>query len=230
MGHHFKRLHIFNVASIVLLCLHAPAALAETQAPLKAEAPDIKVGDSWTFDKIDGWKKSKDFTRVTTVTSVDDKEIRLELRRADNGETIAVVRNRDLNLLAVEAPSGANKSAPYLPTFSFPLEPGKTWEQPVTSTRSADPSRKVTATLKGTVIGWENVSVPAGTFQALKIEVGGYYKGSNARNTWDGQRFDTIWYAPEVKYFVKWIYRETDHRGTTATHEIVELAGYKIKQ
>ena len=48
-------------AVVALLSLPVAIALAETP-PARVEAPEVKSGDSWTFDHIDGWKKEKDYT------------------------------------------------------------------------------------------------------------------------------------------------------------------------
>jgi hypothetical protein len=139
-----------------------------------------------------------------------------------------LIRNRELNRLELEIPSGKNIVSPYYPNYSFPLDVGKTWEQKTTFTRNYE-NRKAVATLQGKVIGWEQVTVPAGTFRALKIELGGFYNGSNSSSNWSGQIFHTIWYVPEVKNFVKEIYRDT-YRGVTSNHDIHELVEYKLSQ
>ncbi len=59
-------------------------------------------------------------------------------------------------------------------------------------------------------VAWEKITVPAGTFWALKIEVGGwrYDLSTIVRGQQDPQRIEgTIWYSPEVKCAVKSTYR-----------------------
>ena len=220
--------HRFSTIIAYCLCLVGPV-LGQTAQSSKVDAPNIKVGDSWTYDRIDGWKKSKEFTTVTVVISVDEKEIRTESKRTDTGAVTKRIHNKDLNPLVTEQRRGKDLSEPYYPRYAFPLEVGKTWEQKVIFTRTYETDRKVVATLKGTVLGWEQVTVPAGTFNALKIEVKGWYNGSNYRGTWSGRMADTIWYVPELKNAAKWIYQDTT--GTqTFNHDIWELVEYKPAQ
>jgi hypothetical protein len=68
--------------------------------------------------------------------------------------------------------------------------------------------------LKSKVIGWEQVTVPAGTFWALKIEQTGWSNDLSpsaivATYQRAGVRVDlTLWYSPEVKYIVKSIFKQ----------------------
>ena len=216
-------------AVVALFFLPTAIALAETP-PARVEAPEVKIGDTWTFDHIDGWKKERDYTSVTTVVSLEDNGSRTEtITRTDNGIVATNTRTKDLNQMIRDTPSGKFIATPYIPTFSFPLEAGKTWEQEVANTRSRDLSRKVIWQAQGKVIGWEKVTVPAGTFDALKVVIKGYYRGSDAHNSWSGERTDTVWYVPEARRYVKWIYMDVP-RGKVMDHEIYELAAYKLAQ
>lgn len=208
-------------------------ALAQNASSTKVEAPSLKIGDSWTYDRTDGWKNLKEYTSVVVVTAVNEGEIRTEAKRTDNGEITTIIRNKDLNRRAIQVANRKFDSDPYYPTYAFPLEIGKSWEKEVTFTRNFD-DRKVVTQLKGEVIGREKVTVPAGTFDALKIVVKGSYNGwsgsaPQGSNRWSGQQSETIWYAPEVKNAVKSIYEDSNtFRSVTKT--ILELVEYKLAQ
>lgn len=77
--------------------------------------------------------------------------------------------------------------------YSWPLTPGKVWDQ---NTREERPVERQTrdSTSTWTVEGEETVAVPAGTFQALKIV---------ARNRQTSAVGYEMWYAPAVKQWVK---------------------------
>jgi len=187
----------------------------------------MKVGDAWTYDRIDGKTKSKEFTTVISVTSADDKEIRTESKRTDNGTTLTTVRNKDLNRLVTDTPPGKTLSDPYHPEYAFPLTVGKTWEQKVVTTRSNQPDWKTVATLKGKVLGWEQVKVPAGTFNAIKIEIGGIYNGSDPRGQWNGLITETIWYVPELKNAARWTYQDNIRGRGDFNNDVWELVKYE---
>jgi hypothetical protein len=205
---------------------------AQEPRPSKIDAPTLKVGDSWTYDRTDGWKNLKEYTTVVVVTEVSDTESRSEGKRSDNGQVATVFRNKDLNRVRTEVGDRRFLAEPYYPLYSFPLETGKSWEKEVTFTRSYD-DWKVVSKMKGQVLGWEKVSVPAGTFEALKIVLSGSYNGSGGPNTggagrWTGQQSETIWYAPEVRNAVKSVYEDGGARSITKT--ILELVEYKVGQ
>lgn len=53
-------------------------------------------------------------------------------------------------------------------------------------------------------VGWESVSVPAGTYEALRIERDIRFRHPDYWRL-SSQRFETLWYAPEVN---RWVQRE----------------------
>ena len=85
---------------------------------------------------------------------------------------------------------------PPKPWFTWPLEPGRRWEHRGTF----EDQRGKTAHLDVfRVVGVETVDVPAGRFQALRV-------------TREGQRgeSDEYWYAPDVRWYVRWVGRRSD--------------------
>jgi hypothetical protein len=96
------------------------------------------------------------------------------------------------------------------------------------NTRTSEPGRKVSGKLSGKVLGWEKVTVPAGTFDALKIEVTSVYNGENMRGRWTGNSTDTIWYVPKVKHFVKWLFEDGGGNVNSRTTNLYELVAYKL--
>ncbi|MBI2023827.1 hypothetical protein HYT00_00295 [Candidatus Giovannonibacteria bacterium] len=82
-----------------------------------------------------------------------------------------------------------------VPMFKFPLVEGTTWEGEFFSKEGTD-RRGSTVKAKVTVLGQEEVAVPAGTFRAYKIsreEALGQPK----------QKIYTYWYSPVAKCVVK---------------------------
>jgi hypothetical protein len=113
------------------------------------------------------------------------------------------VYNREWNWLrrpATDLPTF--EYSPAYEAFSFPLTAGKTWRAQATAT---DPrsGRRFPVKIDGRVLGWERVQVPAGEFDALKIERRVYigYSESPYRGGSVIQEYE--WYAPAVKWAVK---------------------------
>ena len=70
------------------------------------------------------------------------------------------------------------------------------------------------------VLGWEDVEVPAGRFRAMKIKyIQRIIAGTSAGNAF-------FWYAPEVKYFVKY---QNDKDCWKTGHDM-ELISFVLKE
>jgi len=103
------------------------------------------------------------------------------------------------------------KSHPSIQYFSWPLEVGKEWSNKYRLEKPMEKS-SVTFARRSLVVGVEEVNVPAGTFQTLKVE---HYDPNS------GILSAEYWYSPKVKWFVKSrIYRRD---GASEA----ELIGYK---
>ena len=86
----------------------------------------------------------------------------------------------------------------------FPLRPGDTHEARYDVRFPRQGAYEVKQDRRVTVVGWEDVKVPAGTFHALRVESeGSFYRiDLNVR----GQVKEVMWYAPQAKRYVKWSY------------------------
>ena len=156
----------------------------------KAERPEWKVGYEWRF-------ASKGPTGSGTFTS--------EVTREDSFEGVPVwvvktgvnenFYTKDaLGLLATMSRGKliSKRNTPYQ-TFSWPLEVRKEWRNSYVVERVEEKSSQ-TVDARMVVAMAEEIKVPAGTFEALKIE--GYSSPT-------GKLFAEHWYSPKVKWFVK---------------------------
>lgn len=158
--------------------------------------PAYTVGDRWSYREIEGYSRLALRTRTREVTSAGAGDIRIS--GAANGEPERW-RFSDPGTLASGPLSdrAAGELHPRLQLLAFPLEPGKRWEQTVTRTDPATGAVR-SVTLRGKVLDWEVIRVPAGEFRALKIErritLGDY--DTFRTETW---RTEYEWYVPELK-------------------------------
>lgn len=78
------------------------------------------------------------------------------------------------------------------------------------------------------VTGSEAVTVPAGTFQTLKIECDGtwtrVFEGSGS-----GKVTETLWYSPKVNRLVKSAYDDRNAAGKLENRSITELVEFAAK-
>lgn len=188
--------------------------------------PEVKLGDSWTYIRSDGYTKQITGTFVNTVQKIEAGEITVEARSPDGqGNPQLSVFTSDWNVLK----RGTREFGPAIPQYAFPLEIGKHWEGNYTGP-APDGTGLVDYSRKSKVVGVETVTVPAGKFTATKIqaETTWLYKGAFRGGRSSGEIAETIWYAPEAKRFVK-MEVETFHGAKRGPDRIVwELKELKL--
>lgn len=186
----------FSAGVLVAALAGAPAFAADVAAPA------LTAGDSWTYRHIDEYNHLDVGTVSRSVVSADARNIRFVSRSADG----AVVDERMLSgpgmvvsgMLSARA-EGALQ--PALQMTPYPLREGEKWTQHVVRTDALSKEQRPME-IRGKVIGWETVKVPAGEFRALRIErwinLADYdaFRGP----TW---RWETEWYSPDVNGPVK---------------------------
>jgi hypothetical protein len=223
------------------------AAHAQTVQP-----PPILAGNTWTYDdtnevganfretrqEITVDRVTPDSLAVTTRTLGASAPAREQLTSPDWSRTRSVngkqtVVNQPLN---------------------FPLRLGKSWTIDYTENNPNREHAMEHYRSPYRVIGWEDVTVPAGTFHALKIEAEGEWNatlapavmaGSVARvdrqgattvmqsqrtlpGPVSGRTYKVFWYVPEVK---RWVRSEEDYYSTSGTRTASykeELTSYKV--
>ena len=105
--------------------------------------------------------------------------------------------------------------------FQFPLSVGQQYPAMWEVRRPRAGEFHVRHERKVTIMGWEDVEVPAGKFRALKLQADGYYRRIDTVSSDEAR--NTYWYVPQVKRWVKHVYQ--DVRG-----EIVEeLYFYRVQ-
>jgi hypothetical protein len=225
----------------------APVALGQP-----VSAPKIAAGDTWTYrntqEKGVGWQQ----TRIeATVLRATPDEIEISSKVAGSNmpprETLVGAdwsRTRSVN----------GRDTVVNRPLLFPLTVGKTW---VIDYSENHPNRQHSNEHFHTpykVTGMEDVTVPAGTFHAYKIESEGQWTaiiapavGAVAGSRLDAQGVTTVmqtnrtaatpvsgrtykafWYVPEVKRWVKSVeeyYSSTGQRNERYTEE---LESYKV--
>jgi len=140
--------------------------------------------------------------------------------------------------------------------LAFPLSVGKTWSVNYTKQHPEKHKRWEQREIKYTVLGYETLQLPAGTFKALKIEGEGRWTVelepsqtvvqtaqvndsgttmvTQANKTkgelYTGRTYLALWYVPEVKRFIKSVEESYDNHGIRNSRETVELESYKLSE
>ena len=234
------------------LALASFPALAMAQDASSVAKPALHVGDTWIINRT-LQKGSGNFAQQRTIQTVDrlDSDGMLIGTRLD-GSPLAPQENMigldwSLRLLIKDEEKTTAKP------LNFPMHVGDDWISEWTDPRRS--GNQLTAHFKRTykVVGWEDVTVPAGTFHALKIEskgtaeatmvvptvVGGAVAAipgsattvSHAQQGGVGMlritTFSVEYYAPEVRYFVKEVEEQYNASNVMIERDTHELASFK---
>jgi hypothetical protein len=187
------------------------AVPAFAQSAAKADRPQVKPGDQWQF-KIGGNAVASGLDLTWAVTAVSAADI----KATENGKPLLLTP--DLN--QVESPRRKDSDWRLL---SFPLEVGKAWTY-VNDYVLKDTGTEGQQKYSVVVLAYEKVRVPAGEFDAFKLEAKGSFSGRSHAGPVSGSSSRTYWYAPAARAIVK---EEIDdaYRGRYGS----DLISYKLQ-
>lgn len=200
--------------------------IANPSSEIAVTLPAIAVGDSYVMESQDLAHPShthQTLRRVLAVyplgftlavTNVKHKNAKPRLLKFDTAWNLLATRNADH--------SGYDFS-PALKYFDFPLYSGKTWSQTSIETDIKTKAQREHR-LSAVVEGWENITVPAGSFKALKVNIQTSLYDPKTRSTLRGS--DISWYVPSVKRSVKSETTLTDVNGETE-YSLLQLIHYQ---
>lgn len=247
-------MHTLRLVGSALLACAASGAL-HAQA---IDRPTIKEGDKWRFlSKVDELKNG-------TLTS-SSREVDAWITRVGSHSFIQATKPVDSNLPPREADLNLDWSRSVVRDgeekivgrpYVYPLKPGATWDTDGTDPHPAPGVKLLRNKMHFTVLGWEEVKVPAGTFKALKIETEGNWfrefepvaphtsstttvgpagqstlvnaQGARTPDPVGGRMYRVTWYVPEVKREVKMIAEDYTPAGIVQHRTTQELESYNV--
>jgi len=231
---------MLRYAVLGLIGLAANHALAQQAPPPAAAPPDAatsaqsekaivtmeepRPGDRWTYEVRDDITGTITATRENVVTEVTPTEIIVRYKNLGANNEGFNVYDRSWNVVE-DRPW---RFSPHDGTgIQSPLAVGKTWPVRTNNVNSANGNVwKRSGTSK--VVGRENVTTKAGTFDTFKIET--TFTGSNVNNpTLRNEVTSLTWYAPAIDHWVRrtFVSRANKHLQIS---NIVELIEYGRKQ
>lgn len=176
--------------------------MARAQAEREVTRPAVRAGDRWLYHHWDQLNNRLVKSYELRATFAGPQAIHTVARLAD-GRQVDAVWTADWNAtVSILSEAIIN---PHTGLFRFPLHVGDEYDS---TFELAYPKARFRArhSYKVRVVGWEDVSVAAGRFHALKIEARGGYERLD-RDGSSRVRAD-VWYAPQVKRWVKYVYED----------------------
>lgn len=200
----------------------APAGTAAAAQTAPANVPQPTPGERWTYDVTDDISGKLQSTRTDMITDVAKDAVTVRFDVAGTGRSGTVVYDRAWDIVRADP----FKYSPNDGTgIRLPLTPGAQWKFAidVVNARNGLTFRR-TGTSK--VIGRENISTKAGSFDAFVIETD--FTGHNVQDpSLVNQTSWRTWFAPEVDHWVKRsiVARQ---RGHVVSKSTVELTKYNL--
>ena len=195
----------FAVAAITAFgalggCAGAPGR--EGSGP-PAEAPAYRIGDRWVYHGEDGFRVKTEWDETHEITAISADGIAaqmtlkggVDLTRAELWSAPGQVK------VGAVCDNTTRRFEVPLQRHDFPLAAGKVWNQWVWNFNELTKERGQINYFVS-VNGWEKVTTPAGTFDALKMQV---LMRLDDETFW---RWPTtcnyqVWYAPAAKAVVR---------------------------
>jgi len=179
-----------------------------------------RLGDTWTYRYFDQWKPGEQYQVTHTVVSVVGATIvdRMTGAMGSDDHTFAP------GPMVVFRGRGRVEFSPYI-LAQARLDPGRAF-----AFQYADQNFPQPWSVRARVSRTERITVPAGTFDTVRIEIEGNRPGWQmaVNDLGSPTRVEqVIWYSAEVKRVVKHTY-ETFNRGGSADRDVYELISYKL--
>jgi hypothetical protein len=197
-------------------------AAAHAQGDVPVQRPQVHAGDSWTYRYTLYAPTNRTTIVDSQVTYADDRVIHLVANDVAGVKDTDLTYTSDWNLVA------SRRTGIYEPNsgmLKFPLRPGDSWPSRYRITFPREDYFTEQDRI-ARVEGWEDVQVPAGKFHALKVVAQGSSKRSDRPLL--GSVREVMWYAPEVKRYVKWTYEAGGPRTVNRSFEY-ELVDYRVQ-
>ena len=185
--------------SCVTMMMFAPSLIgAET-----LERPEWRVGETWSYSTRDARDPSALRTSESKVLTKSTDGYELASKSSRDGESV-----RRYNPAMNELTKVAQTPERERKFIDWPLTPGKTWTFEYYEASRRFPGLIYHYTFNAKVVGPEAVSVPAGKFDAIKIDYEGRFTRSEGGS--HAKVVQTSWWAPAAGRVVKTRYAETD--------------------
>ncbi len=202
---------------------------------LTATRPQVRRGDSWRFAGHDRLRAAR-FEETRRVTDVSAGRIVCEISSTDPAAaTGGAEYTREWNLLSRPAlrlpddpPDEENRWRwqPEYPQFRFPLVAGKRWQGTATAANRATDTRNVHR-FRARVLPAAEVTVPAGRYDVLPVRFESDVASDDSQAQLAWRNAETLYYAPSVNFFVRYVQQVTGPDGTPARDVLLELLQYQ---
>lgn len=169
------------IALMVASCATGPGVeiMMDPNAPVTQAPPVYAVGSSWTYDSTVNGETVRGTSTIVEKREIDGREVDVHAYSPSNKDpgTPCDAANGNMFDAVTHNWMGCLKDGEILAStsthdgyYEWPLEVGKSWRSDYTWTDNViHPDWSGPSWTEWTVVAWEEVTVPAGTFMAYKV-------------------------------------------------------------
>jgi hypothetical protein len=174
---------------------------AETGRKDRIQAPSLAEGDEFVIEQNNLSNPKLSYVAERKIISIDGDRVKVTSRNLKSSYVRTLFYSRQWNLFSSRVPTGDGLDyEPAVKYYDFPLFPGKTWSGNSTE-RNIKTGQVREHRLSAEVGDYETITVPAGTFQTIKVTIKNQAKDIVTGQVTSGT--DVSWYAPAVKRSIK---------------------------
>jgi hypothetical protein len=193
-------------------------------------SPRPKPGDTWAYRSHSIWKNVPERTFQHHALVVSDSEIKESMSLSGAATPVDTQTFRNTPSVIERRLQGVTRQefSPFLLAFGS-VDVGRVWKS-LKIPEEADPFFTGWYT-EAKVIGWERVTVPAGSFNAIRVDVQSARRGTGnpAMASAELARiFQSIWFVPEVKRPVKEVRTTYAVGGNRLDQDTYDLVEYRL--
>jgi hypothetical protein len=212
-----------------LWCSFVLAALlpvtADADVPIVAELPAPKIGNVWRYRTLDLWNNTELSQYEDELVEIQADRLVFRVRSSKSAEPKTRYEGRSLAACRRMRDSEAEMCDGAL---AFPLRVGNKNRYEKRPWKNGNGHSSAECDVKGI----ESVTVPAGTFDAFRVECDGNWHrvfDIGARGGNSGRYQETFWYSPSVGGYVKWHFTTYHSSGRVNNKEQTELIEFVAK-
>lgn len=201
----------YAIAGVAVVLTLATPAFAQP-SPSAAE-PHPTAGDTWVFRSVDAYTELETARRSATFLGQDADSLFFRLTDLKTGIESTIRRSHSLGRCGLGI---------CVDPYRFPIQIGQShgfqdmpWENG--GTQDLDCVAKA----------YEKVTVPAGTFDAFRVECEGRWSFKTSDFLFRGRLWNSHWYAPAVQQEVRVVWRSYRNRGGIDFYSRDELLEFR---
>ncbi len=223
------RLALLAGAALLAGCAAISGGGAGPFSPAVVISSPPSAGDTWVYEFVDFWKPADRrrirHTAVSSGAGAVEEVLAYESGVPNASESHVRFSRRPEFVEYGMGDIALHEFAPYLASFEA-LRSGQSWQHipgmPMMNST-------VMWELNGVAHGLEEVTVQAGRFQALRVELRAWRGATGRRDVAPVTARMGLWYSPGVKRVVLVTFESFDKRGMGWDRERQELVSFKVR-